>query len=256
MSADSQFEHVLYEEREGVALIRYNRPAARNAWNVALTREVMAAVRRANASEAVGAIVLSAVGEVFCAGVDVKAPRESADENGHSPNTATLTMGQGENNWLKLLNESKPSVAAINGPAIGLGATHILAADIRIAATTASFSFPFLRLGAMPECASTALLGRVIGFGRAMDLCLRAEEIDAQEALRIGLVTGLYPGEQVLDAALAIAQRIASFPRLQVELSKQMLWSNSAVFDADQIMKRETATFVEMLRALGRKKTF
>jgi enoyl-CoA hydratase/carnithine racemase len=247
---------VLYEERARVALIRYNRPHARNAWNVPLTREVIAAINRANADEQIGAIVISAVGETFCAGVDLKAPPEPADESGRSPNPATLTMGQGEANWLHLLNRSKPCIVAVNGAAIGLGATHILAADIRVASTNATFSFPFLRLGAMPECASTALLGRLVGLGRAMDLCLRAREIDAREALSIGLVTELFEPSELLESALALGERIASYPSLQAKLTKRMMWQHAGEFDADAIMKRESSTFVEMLRARGRKQTF
>ena len=114
------------EERGKVALISFNRPDSRNAWNVALVRELMAAVRQANASEAVGAIVLTGEGSVYCAGADIKAPPEPKDENGRRPNPSTLTMGQGDANWLKLLLESKPVIVALNGPAVGLGATLVL----------------------------------------------------------------------------------------------------------------------------------
>lgn len=243
---------VIYEELDGVALIRFNRPASRNAWNVPLTRAVIAAVRQANASPSVGAMVITGEGEVYSAGSDFKAPPEPEDENGRSPHPASLTMGQGDDNWLKLLIESKPVVVAVNGPAIGLGATHTLAADIRVAAETASFSFPFLRLGAMPECAASALLGRLVGFGRAMDLCLRARQIDAEEALRIGLVTEVFPANALLDGALAIARTVASYPALQMRMSKRLMWDNARLFDPDEIMRAESVAFIQMLKAVGR----
>jgi 2-(1,2-epoxy-1,2-dihydrophenyl)acetyl-CoA isomerase len=214
---------------------------------------MIAAIQQANASEAVGAIVLTGEGPVYSAGADFKA-REPKDETGRAPNPATLTMGRDENNWLTLLSGSKPTIAAVNGPAIGLGATHILSADIRIAAESASFSFPFLRLGAMPECGATALLGRLIGFGRAMDLCLRAGKISAAEALQMGLVTAVHPDAELRAAAVAMAETIAGFPRLQVKISKQMMWENAGVYDADDLMRRESKAFVEMLRAVGRAK--
>lgn len=250
------YEAILYEERGPTALITYNRPDKRNAWNVALTREVMDAVRRANACEQVRVIVLTGAGPMFSAGVDIKASPEPKDEKGRSPTPGTLTMGQGEQNWLALLRGSKPTIAAVNGPAMGLGATHALSADIRVAAKSASFAFPFTRLGAMPECGSTALLGQLIGFGRAMDLCLRAKDITADEALRIGLVTQVFPDESFLAEALALAERLASFPALQLQLTKRMLWDNVAESDPDAIMRRESSAFVEMLRTRGRGTTF
>ena len=248
------YEHLLYEERDHVARISFNRPASRNAWNVPLVRELMAAVRHANAADDVRVIVITGEGEVYSAGADIKAPREPKDANGRSPNPSTLTMGKGDDNWLKLLSEGKPTIIAVNGPAVGLGATHTLCGDIRVAAASASFSFPFVRLGAMPECGSTALLGRLIGFGRAMDLCLRAGKVDAEEALRIGLVTAVYPDDVFHDEAMKLAARIAEFPALQVKLSKQLLWDNAAEFDADAIMRRESSVFIEMLRAVKREK--
>lgn len=248
------YENILYEEHGAVALISFNRPASRNAWTVATARETIAAIRRANASADIGAIVLTGEGTVYSAGADIKAPPEPRDEKGRRPTPGSLMMGRDELNWLKLLLESKPTIAAVNGPAVGLGATHILSADIRIAADTASFSFPFLRLGAMPECGATALLGRLIGYGRAADISLRAATVSAEEALRIGLVTALYSSETLREEAIAIAARIASFPAQQVKLTKQMLWENSGEFDANEIMLRESKTFVTLLRSLGRDK--
>jgi 2-(1,2-epoxy-1,2-dihydrophenyl)acetyl-CoA isomerase len=248
------YQHLIYEECGRTALISFNRPASRNAWNVPLVREVIAAVQRANASENVRAIVLTGEGPVYSAGADIKAPPEPKDANGRSPNPSTLTMGRDEYNWLGLLRQSKPVIVAVNGPAIGLGATHILSADVRVAAESATFSFPFLRLGAMPECGSTALLTRLIGFGRAMDLCLRAAQISAGEALQMGLVTAVYPDAALRKEALALAEQIAALPPLQVKLTKRLLWENAGEFDADAIMRRESLMFVEMLRTFGRAK--
>jgi len=250
---DLVHEGLIYEVVGRTALISVDRPAQRNAWNVRLLQGLIQAINRANDAEDVRAIVLTAEGQIYSAGADLTAPREPA-EAGRSANVGAYVMGQGERNWLKLLTESKPVVAAINGPAIGLGATHILAADLRIASDAATFRFPFVRLGAMPECGSTALLGRLVGSGRALDICLRAREIDAAEAMRIGLVTSLYPPDELRRAALAIAEEIAESPPLQVRLTKQMLWRHANLFDAEEIMRSESAVFVEMLRAVGRSK--
>jgi 2-(1,2-epoxy-1,2-dihydrophenyl)acetyl-CoA isomerase len=248
------FQNILYEERGKVALISFNRPDSRNAWNVALVRELMAAVRQANASDAVGAIVLTGEGPVYCAGADIKAPPEPKDENGRRPNPSTLTMGQGDANWLKLMLESKPVIVALNGPAVGLGATHMLCADIRIAASSATVGFPFVRLGAMPECASTALLGRLIGYGRATHLCLTAGSVTADEALQMGLITAVHADEDLREEAIKLAERVAGFPAQQMKLTKQLLWENSGEFDADGIMRRESSTFIGLLRSINREK--
>jgi len=248
------FAHLVYEVVGPAAVICVNRPAYRNAWSVAVLQEIVRAIRLANDDERVHAIVLTAEGDVYSAGADLKTSRTTDASGARAANIGAYVMGQGDNNWLRLLTESKPTIVAVNGPAIGLGVTHILAADVRIASQAATFRFPFVRLGAMPECGSTALLGRLIGFGRAVEICLRAREIDAEEALRIGLVTSLHPPHLLREAALAIAHDIAEAPPLQVKLTKQMLWEHARIFDPDEIMRSESKVFVGMLRASGRGK--
>ena len=243
-----------YERNGRVAVISYDRPARRNAWSVACVQATIAALQDANADPAVGAIVLTGEGTTFCAGADLKEERQYDAETGRRLTPATFTMGQGERNWITLLAQSKPVIVAVNGPAVGIGATHILAADIRIAAESASFSFPFLRLGAMPECGSSALLPRLVGAGRALDLILRSATVSAQEALSIGLVTAVYPDTELRAAALALAEHIASLPALQVRLTRRMFLDNAGVDDADSIMRTENNAFVEMLQALKKDK--
>jgi enoyl-CoA hydratase/carnithine racemase len=237
-----------------VALISYDRPARRNAWSLACVRETMAAIRNANADASVGAIVLTGEGTTYCAGADLKDVPEYDPITKRRLNPGTLTMGSGEGNWVRLLSGSKPLIVAINGAAIGLGATHTLAADIRLAARSASFSFPFLRLGAMPECGSTALLPRLVGYGRAMDILLRSATLSADEALRIGLVSEVIADAELRDAALALAEKLAALPPIQVKLTKRMLAVNSVNDDPDAVMRTESEAFVEMLRALKQEK--
>jgi 2-(1,2-epoxy-1,2-dihydrophenyl)acetyl-CoA isomerase len=237
-----------------VALIAYDRVERRNAWSVTSVRETLAAIRQANADDAVGAIVLTGEGAVYCAGADLKEPPEYDPVSMHRLTPASLTMGLGEANWVGLLSRSKPVIVAVNGPAIGIGATHTLAADIRLAADCASFSFPFLRLGAMPECGSTALLQRLIGASRAMDIVLRSATLSADEALRVGLVTGVWPAAQLREAAVALAEQIAALPPLQVRLTKRMFALNAVPADADAIMRTESEAFIELLRSLKQEK--
>src|SRR5690606_3585152 len=125
--------------------------------------------------------------------------------------------------WIKLMAQSKPVIVAINGAAVGIGATHVLAADIRIASHSASFAFPFLKRGTLPECGSTALLPRLIGLGRASDLILRGQPVPAEDAMHWGLVTQLHSPAGLLPAALDLASQIAALPAHLVRLAKATL---------------------------------
>lgn len=254
MEAPPGVQPLRCEQHGAVAVISYDRPAARNAWSVACVQATVAALQRANADAAVGAIVLTGEGNTFCAGADRKEEPRYAAGTGRRLTPATFTMGSGERNWITLLAQSKPVIVAVNGPAVGIGATHTLAADIRIAAESASFSFPFLKLGAMPECGSTALLSRIVGAGRAMDIVLRNAVVSAKEALQIGLVTAVYSDADLRAAALALAEQVAALPALQVKLTRRMLREHAGACDAETIMRNENAAFVELLQVLKKDK--
>ncbi|MDB5711948.1 MAG: enoyl-CoA hydratase [Sphingomonas bacterium] len=240
--------YILCERTDGVAIISYDRPHRRNAWDVGMYRALRAAIERANADNAIGAIVIAATGPVFCAGVDLKAAPEPRDPvTGKRPNMATLAMADGDS-WLHLLARSKPVVAAIQGAAIGAGVTQMLAMDLRIGAESSSFSFPFVRLGTMPELGATALLPQLIGYGRALDLCLNAATIDAREAERIGLISRVVPDAMLRDTAIAAAQAIAGFDRDAVRITKAMFEHNRGETDPDRLLARERDGFVEQIR--------
>ena len=242
-------------ERDGaVQLIVFDRPERRNAWNVACAREVIAAIKAANEDPDVGAIVLTGEGSTYNAGADLKGEAEYDPESGRRLLPITFMMGTGEANWIALLQQSKPVVAALNGPAVGLGATHTLAADIRVMAESATLSFPFLKLGAMPECGSTALLARLVGAGRATDILLRSATISAREALDWGLATQIFPDAELRAGAVSIARELAEAPSLQVSLTKRMLAANIGSNDPDAIMQVESRTFVELLKAVRKEK--
>jgi enoyl-CoA hydratase/carnithine racemase len=243
-------EMVLYERRGAVALITYNRVDKRNAWSVPMYREVVRRVEQANADAEVGAIVITNNGTVYCAGADFKAPPEPKDPvTGRSPNVGSVSMAQ-DNSWLHLLAKSKPNIIAVQGAAIGLGTTQILAADMRIGGESSTYSFPFLKLGVMPELGCSALLPRLVGFGRALDLCLRSSKIDAAEAYRIGLITQVVPDAELVDVAVALAAEMARYPAMQVRLTKGMFYANATESDMNRMLATETQAFVDMMRGL------
>ncbi len=241
------FTTILCETVGRVAVIAYNRPEQRNAWSPTTARETVQAVIAANADPQVGAIVLTGEGTTYCSGADLKA-REVDPETGRRLTPASFTMGSGDGNWVSLLERSKPVVAAINGPAVGIGATHALSADIRVIGESGNFAFPFLRLGVMPECGSTALLPRLIGAGRAMDVLLRSRTISAQQSLEWGLTTQIFPDADLRAAAIALAEDLAALSPLALRLTKQMLLQNVGNNDAEAIMRVENKAFIELLK--------
>lgn len=246
------FATIRYEVRGRAALITYDRQERRNAWDLAMYREIVAAVEMANADPAVGAVVVTHAGPVFCAGADFRAKPEPPDPvTGRRPNMASEAMAQ-DRSWLHLLARSKPTIAAIRGLATGLGVTHILPFDLRIAGEQARFAFPFLKLGTMPELGSTALLPRLVGAGRALHLCLTAAEIDALEAERIGLIGEVCAGDAVLDRALALAEQIAGYPELQLGLTRRLFAENAGEHDLNAMLRRESEAFVAMFKAAKR----
>lgn len=240
--------YILCDSADGVAIISYDRPHRRNAWDAGMYRAVCAAIDRANADVAIGAIVIAATGPVFCAGVDLKAAPEPRDPiTGRRPNMATLSMADGDS-WLHLLARSKPVIAAIQGAAIGAGVTQTLAMDLRIGSESSTYSFPFVKLGTMPELGATALLPQLVGYGRALDLCLCAAVIDAREAERIGLISRVVPDAMLREVAVTAAATIARFDRDAVRITKAMFERNRGEIDADRLLAREREGFVEQIR--------
>lgn len=243
------FETLRSEQRGKVALITYDRQERRNAWNVPMYRETVAAIEAANADETIGAIVITNDGPVFCSGVDFKAPPEEKDPvTGVRPNVATLSMAP-DDSWIHLLQRSKPVICAVGGAAIGAGITQILAADIRVGSRSSTYAFPFTSLGLMPEIGATALLPQLIGLGRAMDLCLTAGKVDAEEALRIGLITRLFDDDVLVDESVALSERLAGFPAFTLKKTKALIAANAAEHDINTYLGRETEAFVELYRA-------
>lgn len=238
-----------YAVTERVAVITYDRPERRNAWSLAMYREVVRAVEAANADDAVGAIVFTHQGETYCAGTDFKdGPHEKDPVTGIRPSLPVEGMAL-DTSWLHLMARSKPTIAAISGAAIGVGVTQVLPMDIRIGGPSSTYSFPFLPLGFMPEFGCSALLPRLVGYGRAVDICLSGAKLDAGEALSTGLITRLVPDAEVLDQAVALGARIAGFPALQVRLTKEMLAANALERDTNAILRREADAFIAMFRA-------
>jgi enoyl-CoA hydratase/carnithine racemase len=234
------YEQITAEQRGRVALLTLNRPEKLNAWTDQMHRELCAAITAATDDDAVGAIVLTGAGRGYCAGADISAWQRSLDAEGGP----TLGGNGGaprdrSDNIVAVIRRAKPVIAAVNGPAVGVGVTHFLPADIRIASEAARFGFYFVRMGALPELASTYYLSQIVGLGAAQELCLRARMIDAQEALRLGLVSQVVPADRLLDEALALGEEIAALPGPQLRMTKALFDRNATDLDVQADMARE-----------------
>jgi enoyl-CoA hydratase len=201
-------------EDGGVGLIKLHRPDALNALNRQLMDELTQALRAFEADPAIGCIVITGEGRAFAAGADIKemAPKSFADVYGEDFITA---------NWEELTRCRKPTIAAVNGFALGGGCEVAMMCDTIFASEKAKFGQPEIKLGVIPGSGGTQRLTRFVGKAKAMDMCLTGEMIDAAEAKAIGLVSRVYPPETLMDETLKAARQIASFGRLAVMAAKE-----------------------------------
>ena len=259
----SDYEDVLYEAKDGMAVVRLNRPEALNAFTQAMGRGLRRAVAAAVADDAVRVIVLTGAGRGFCAGADMKllqqiqpgrAVTRRADDDaapligalaGLGPDLSTHYYGR----FGYLLQAPKPVIAAINGPAAGLGFVLALYADIRFAASEAKLTTSFAQRGLIAEHGISWLLPRLVGPAHALDLLLSARKIGAAEAERMGLVNKALPQASFMDEVLAHARALAGTvsPR-SMAVIKAQVWKSpfqdfaGALATADAEMQKSFAS--------------
>ena len=225
------------ETRDRVAHIRFDRLDKKNAITADMYRQLGAALAAADADRQVRAVLLSGTAECFTAGNDV-ADFLSAPRNPDSSPARALFQA--------LPNMKKPVVAAVGGPAIGIGTTLLLHCDLVYAAPNARFQLPFVPLGIVPEFGSTFLLPRLAGYQRAAELLLLGQPFTAQKALEIGIVTDVVPQEELMKKAEAVALQLAALPPESLRLTKRLLKSRY-----DQTLtatiEEETRLFTERL---------
>jgi enoyl-CoA hydratase/carnithine racemase len=230
----SEFSQIAYAVADRVATITLNRPERLNAFTMTMCRELVAAFDAADADDQVRVILLTGAGRGFCAGADLErgAGTFNARDAGRAAERAGLeTVGgvprdAGGVVSLRIAAARKPVVVAVNGPAVGVGATMTLPADVRIAAASARFGFVFARRGLVPEAASSWFLPRVVGISQAMEWVATGRVFGAQEARDGGLVSRVVPDAELLPAAYALAGEIAeNTSAVAVAVSRKLLWS-------------------------------
>jgi enoyl-CoA hydratase/carnithine racemase len=222
-----EFEQIRTDLDDRVLTITLNRPERLNAWTPVMMRELIEAFDRSDADDEVRAVVVTGAGRGFCAGADLAAGGDTFDyskreRTGNDP----IPRDGGGQFTLRVFESKKPVIAAINGPAVGVGATMTLPMDIRLASDTARLGFVFARRGIVPEAASSWFLPRIVGISQAMEWVATGRVFDAQEALRGGLVRSVHPAGELLDAAHALAREIAdNTAPVSVALARKMLWT-------------------------------
>jgi len=234
------FTEIKYEVADKIATITLNRPDKLNAFTGVMMAEMIEAFDKSDADDSVRVVIVTGAGRGFCAGADLSADAKTFDYDSRTdrPEKAGVPITNGEVEWshegvrdgggrvsLRIFESLKPVIAAVNGPAVGIGVTMQLPMDIRIASETARFGFVFARRGIVPEACSSWFLPRLVGISKAMEWCATGRVFDAQEALAAGLVSKVVKPEELLPAAHALAREIAdNTAPVSVALTRQMLW--------------------------------
>jgi len=236
-----QYETLLYEVSEHILTLTLNRPDRLNAFTGTMMEELIAAFDRADADDDVRAIIVTGAGRGFCAGADLSQGAKTFDfaaradrpdeqgtplrpDGGIDYSHESVRDGGGRVS-LRIFECMKPVIAAINGPAVGVGATMLLPMDIRIASSDARFGFVFARRGITPEACSSWFLPRVVGISQALEWTMTGRVFPAQEALEGGLVRKVVAPEALMETARSLAREIAeNAAPVSVALARQMMW--------------------------------
>ncbi|WP_292973867.1 enoyl-CoA hydratase-related protein [Novosphingobium sp.] len=227
------FETMLVEAEGPILWVRLNRPDVLNAYTAEMGRELVRAIRQADADDAIRVLVLTGTGRVFCAGADVSAGAGAFDTQSGAGAKNFGSAGSGERGdsdfVAAMMNSVKPLLVAYNGSAAGVGLTLSLPCDIRIAADNAKFGCVFTRRGLVPEAGSAWFLPRLVGLSTALKWCMTGALVPAAEALAAGLVSELVPAERVEARARELALEIAAqCSPVALALTRRMLWKFSA----------------------------
>ena len=232
-TAGPAFREIAYEVDGGVATITLDRPDRLNAFTVRMGAELQQAFDLVDGDDAVRAVVVTGRGRGFCAGADLGSGGDTFDADaqgggssgGAGSDQPAYPRDIGGLLTLRIFACTKPVIAAVNGPAVGVGATMTLPMDIRLASDAARFGFVFAARGIVPEAASSWFLPRLVGVSRALEWCYTAKVFPASEALEAGLVRRVLPPDELLPAAQALAAEIAAASApVSVALVRQMLW--------------------------------
>ncbi len=236
-----QYNTIDYQAKDFILTLTLHRPEQLNAFTVEMAHELVHAFDRASADDAVRAIVVTGAGRAFCAGMDLsiegnvfglneqlRPSMQDMDDRLDDPEILDGVRDAGGLVTLAIYRCTKPVIAAINGAAVGIGATMTCAMDIRLASVHARIGFVFNKIGIVPEACSSWFLPRIVGISRALEWVYSAEILKPEEALAAGFVKAVVPADELLDMAYRIAAKIATHSPVAVALTRQMMYRNAA----------------------------
>jgi enoyl-CoA hydratase/carnithine racemase len=219
------YETILYQVEDRVATITLNRPDRLNAFTTQMARDLVAVFSETDADDEVRAVIVTGAGRGFCAGADLESGGATFDHAREADNGAAAARDTGGLVSLRIFRSLKPVIGAINGPAVGVGASMTLPMDVRLMADHTKMGFVFSARGIVPDAAASWFLPRVVGISQAAEWCLTGRVFPATEALAGGLVRSLHPAGELLDAAGALGREMATnVAPVSAVITRQLLW--------------------------------
>jgi len=232
------YKNILLEQRDNIAVLSLNRPNKLNAFTFSMMEEMIDALDALDADNNIHALIITGKGRAFCAGADLSSGQETFNPSfdDFAVQESDFRRDSGGILTLRMYKFLKPIVIACNGPAVGVGASMQLAADIRLASDQARFGFVFNNRGIVPDACSSWFLPKIVGISSALELTYSGRIIDASEALKLNLVSSIYDSENLLDNALDFAKNmVKNSAPVSIAVTRQMLWRSlegSGPYDA------------------------
>jgi enoyl-CoA hydratase/carnithine racemase len=230
------YDQIEYATDGAVGILTLNRPERLNAWTHHMRAEMCDAIGSANRDPAVGAVIVTGAGRGFCSGADMKDTFKARMQKVEAGGTQKEPV-----EWVKFVRESKPLIAAVNGVAVGVGLSQILSFDVILVARSARLAVPFVKVGVVPELASSHFLVQRMGFGAASEFALTGRFMEGEEAAASGLANRVVDDSDLMDAAREVADAIAANPDRHLAWTKDLLTQNGSETDLRLVQDREQA---------------
>jgi enoyl-CoA hydratase/carnithine racemase len=232
------YKNILLEQRDNIAVLSLNRPNKLNAFTFSMMEEIIHALDALDVDDSIHALIITGKGRAFCAGADLSSGKETFNPSfdDFAVQESNFRRDSGGILTLRMYKFLKPIVIACNGPAVGIGASMQLAADVRLASDQARFGFVFNNRGIVPDACSSWFLPKIVGISSALELTYSGRIIDASEALKLNLVSSIHDSENLLDNAIDFAKNmVKNSAPVSIALTRQMLWRSlegSGPYDA------------------------
>ncbi|MDA9762321.1 crotonase/enoyl-CoA hydratase family protein [Gammaproteobacteria bacterium] len=232
------YKNILLEQRDNIAVLSLNRPNKLNAFTFSMMEEIIHALDALDVDDSIHALIITGKGRAFCAGADLSSGKETFNPSfdDFAVQESNFRRDSGGILTLRMYKFLKPIVIACNGPAVGIGASMQLAADVRLASDQARFGFVFNNRGIVPDACSSWFLPKIVGISSALELTYSGRIIDASEALKLNLVSSIHDSENLLDNAIDFAKNmVKNSAPVSIAVTRQMLWRSlegSGPYDA------------------------